>query len=146
MGVMSDYASNFNYDPVAVDRIVHAVNWTAFMYLDSSRNFSSWDSCVHDCAASAIKLSWYGQSSECLPNEDRQHRNENQQTYSTCQCDSRAQAWLNSIQTLHGFAFSGAAFLISLQVFVALLWDHEEMIARPKCSCPRDLSGQRNNG
>ena len=46
---------------------------------------------------------------------------------------------MNSIQMLHGFAFSGATFLIGLQVFVALLWDHEEMIARPKCSCPRDL-------
>ena len=40
---------------------------------------------------------------------------------------------------LHGVAFSGAALLISLQVFVALLWHHEEMIPRPKCSCPRDL-------
>ena len=102
------------------------------------RDYSSWDSCVHDCAASAIKLSWYGQSSECLSNEDRQHRNENQQT-SACQCDSRAQAWLDSIHMLHGFAFSGAAFLVGLQVYVALLWDHEGMITRPKCACPRDL-------
>ena len=32
-----------------------------------------------------------------------------------------------------------ATFLIGLQVFVALLWDHEEMNALMKCSCPRDL-------
>ena len=33
----------------------------------------------------------------------------------------------------------GTTFLIGFQVFVALLWDHEEMIARPKCSSPWDL-------
>jgi hypothetical protein len=40
---------------------------------------------------------------------------------------------------LHGFAFSGATLLIGLQVYVALLWDHEGMITRPKCACPWDL-------
>ena len=51
------------------------------------------------CGQCYYGLSWYGQAPECLSNEDRQHRNEKQQT-STCQCDSRAEAWLNSIQTL----------------------------------------------
>jgi len=133
------YLSYINDDPVVRDRILDGLTWAASTVKDSYRDYSSWGSCVQDCAASAVmNLSWYGQATECLSNEDRQHRNEKQKS-SSCQCDSRAEAWLYSIQMLHGFAFSGATFLIGLQVFIALLWDHEEMIARPKCSCPRDL-------
>jgi len=126
-------------DPGLIERVLEALSWTISTAKDSNRDYSSWDSCVQDCAASAIvKLPWYGQSPDCLSNEDRR-KEPPPDTECQTQCDSRAEAWLNSIQMLHGFAFSGATLLIGLQVFVALLWDHEEMFARPKCSCPRDL-------
>ena len=137
--IYEDILARVNDDVMFHQRVLDALSWALLTAKDSYQNYSSWDSCMQHCEASAIaRLSWYAQSPDCLSNEDRRHEKETKQI-STCQCDISARTWLDNIKLLHWFAFCGAYFLFGLQVFVALFWDHEDVNLRLSWSCACDL-------
>ena len=82
------------------ERVIDAANWTTSTVEDSYETIPVG---ILRSRLKMEKLSWYGQIN-CLSNEDRQQRRHEPRNL-TCQCDSLAEAWSNSIQMLHGFAF-----------------------------------------
>jgi Leucine-rich repeat (LRR) protein len=99
-----------------------------------------WDACASTCQST--QASWWGLPPECLPNADRswaaeQSGNMSNGTYGhaleqghddACECDERARAWSDSVFVLHGSGLFGAVLFIGLQIWIALMWDDEEVI------------------